>query len=522
MGLGYVVEDISHKYPNTQICIIEPNLMLAIELLSTIDYSSKKYIAESKIFISPSKDVIIQYLYKSQFKKITNVITQTAKQLFDDAKIKDFKQEIKTYAQRLQININSIKKYQYRWQANIIRNCLSSKDFFILDNLKNAFQNTPVLLCAGGPSLENCIPYLSQLKEKCLLICVDTALPVLHKNNIPPDFIVVADPQYINTKHLEFGLSWAMSQGACLIMDISTNTRVLHICPTGAPIFTVYSKMPLVEFLFRGMNMGYRPKSGGSIATLALEICNFFGAKNIYTTGLDLSYPNKQSHAKETYFEKHTINQSHRLSPIEDRIIKRFSNQAPHRKVEGFNKKNIYTDTRLLEYKKWLEQYIAHNQHIDFFCLVDYIGNIEGMKLSSIHHILDLPSCRNKIDIKKRKITQSNSLSNHKINKHLYKKNIAAIFQQIIYTHDNIDQLKCEIDKDRNYEKLGHQIEEINLILQSNVLTLIQFFYREEIPLSIKGDMLSQSQEEIHKYLITLLDIIADKLLILKSIIQRI
>ena len=44
---------------------------------------------------------------------------------------------------------------------------------------------------------------LAEIKKRCLLICVDTALRACLRVGVQPDFIVLVDPQYWNIRHLD-------------------------------------------------------------------------------------------------------------------------------------------------------------------------------------------------------------------------------------------------------------------------------------------------------------------------------
>ena len=67
--------------------------------------------------------------------------------------------------------------------------------------LKNSEKGRPGLLVSAGPSLDLILPYLHRMQKEFLIACVDTAFPILVKNNIQPDHVFSLDPQIDSAGH---------------------------------------------------------------------------------------------------------------------------------------------------------------------------------------------------------------------------------------------------------------------------------------------------------------------------------
>ena len=57
-----------------------------------------------------------------------------------------------------------------------------------------------------------------------MIVCVDTALHACLKQNVEPDFIILTDPQYYASLHLEF----LSSPSSILITEIAAYPSVLR------------------------------------------------------------------------------------------------------------------------------------------------------------------------------------------------------------------------------------------------------------------------------------------------------
>lgn len=63
----------------------------------------------------------------------------------------------------------------------------------------------PVLLAGAGPSLDETIPLIARLRDRFLLVSVDTALPCLAARGIHPDVVIALEAQAANLRGLRPG-----------------------------------------------------------------------------------------------------------------------------------------------------------------------------------------------------------------------------------------------------------------------------------------------------------------------------
>ena len=59
----------------------------------------------------------------------------------------------------------------------------------------------PAVLVSAGPSLDDLIPHLKRLSHHTLIACVDTALPILAREEILPHYVFTLDPQEESFHH---------------------------------------------------------------------------------------------------------------------------------------------------------------------------------------------------------------------------------------------------------------------------------------------------------------------------------
>ena len=198
------------------------------------------------------------------------------------------------------INAATYKKFEKLWIRNSMKNI---GQIGKRRTIRQLIQSIPqkaedFIVVAAGPSLETLLPVMKELKKKAVIVCVETALHALLKAGVEPDFIIITDPQYYAYKHIA-GLA---APDSILVCPLSVypatfrfKCREIVLCSEMFPVSSYFEK-ELGEFGDLG--------AGGSVASSAWNLCRMAGAQNIYFAGLDLSYPDSQTHIKGSSAEQ--------------------------------------------------------------------------------------------------------------------------------------------------------------------------------------------------------------------------
>ena len=303
-----------------------------------------------------------------------------------------------------QVNVNTLERFGRLWLKNGARNlpqmqklCGVKKFFGAADfskekiscNAKTAaasFSQEPIpaVLIAAGPSLESVLPHLKEIHQRAITIAVDTALRACLRAEVQPDFIVLTDPQYWAYSHIA-GLSAPQS---ILIAESAAYPSVFRFdCKE---IVLMSSLFPLGKFIEGRLGAKGQLASGGSVATSAWDFARAIGCKEIYAAGLDLGYPNRQTHIKGSAFEQAAHNASSRLNPAElakARIL--FS--AKNQEALDFEGNKIITDERMKLFAWWFEKHIADDRQTKTFTFSKKGLAIKGADFFSLQDFLKKP-----------------------------------------------------------------------------------------------------------------------------------
>ena len=313
-------------------------------------------------------------------------IYQTDKEAFDR-----LEKAVKEYITKREINTNTHNRFNRLWISNISRNVPMLGKAPGINHLKGRFSGYPGILLAAGPGLTRIIPYLEELRKRMLLVCVDTALKPCLEAGVEPDFTVLTDPQYWNTRHMDR----CTLEKSFLVSDVSSYPSVFR--KTRRKVFFCSTPFPLGQYLEERTEIKGKLKSGGSVATAAWDLIRQMGICDIFCGGLDLSFPEKQTHYKGSTFEERVHNFSHRFRSCELHGWQALHSGNPY-VTENYRNQPVYTDQRMKIYISWFEQQMADYPRIRTKNLSEKGVKLAGMPYSPLESLMDLPECRQDLD----------------------------------------------------------------------------------------------------------------------------
>ena len=392
LGLGYYCLEYAKRFPDALLAIAEPDVNIFLLCLKHVNLAPLLSSSKAIFFIGlmPSDCAAAIDDLQEKAGRAPNVFSPPALAKPNEAWFKAFHEELRKRKEKKEINKNTLRRFGRLWQRNVIRNKNEMKERQGIALFKGAFEGLPALLLAAGPSLDEALPRLKALRERCVVVCVDTALRACLRSDVQPDFVVLADPQYWNYRHIG-GLS---CPGAILITEAD-------VCPAAfrlncRDIFLCSSHFPLAKFIEERAEKKGELGAGGSVATTAWDFARYIGASRIYVAGLDLGYPQGKTHFRGALFEEQAHAASSRLMTAEGASAAAlFSAGAFY--AESMAGGEVLTDKRLSLYAWWFESAFA-SSGVETALLSAEGVKIKGALLASIEEIEALPRRREQID----------------------------------------------------------------------------------------------------------------------------
>jgi len=444
-GLGYSAQESAKL--GRSVIVVERHKSLLLKALELRDFS--EFLGKNRIIlvIGGSGEAITSALSlanelvsggDTSAKKIPPyIINNKALTSFDEQWYKQIEEKIRSWMARDSVNTATHRRFGQRWVRNFSRNISAICDYPGISRLSNlaaaqidsqsvsvsksanksppviitatetpnkslpitateaANQPLPVFLAAAGPSLDKIKPLLRDVYERCVIVAVDTNLRFFIKNGIQPDFVLVVDPQFWNSRHLDRCVREKDNLQTALIAESAVFPPVLKL-----PFkhkFLCGSMFPLGMFIEKRVDPKTRLGAGGSVASTAWDFARFLGAQEIWIAGLDLSFPNLKTHFRGARFEEISNSSSTRFNPAEKWVVRALRDGFPFKAPSACGGQ-VTTDKRLSLYATWFEAQFAQHKHIKNYSLFHEGLAIKGLQSADSQKLLALPNRREEIN----------------------------------------------------------------------------------------------------------------------------
>ncbi|KQS19882.1 hypothetical protein ASF99_08335 [Exiguobacterium sp. Leaf187] len=224
-------------------------------------------------------------LLQSKFQSFVGLKTEVIKHpLYKDTQVLlELLKLVRNYLGESLINLTTRKVYTESWYQESFRNAkyLSGKSDYILDVscLKHQYIGSNALMIAGGPSLEEAIPYLKQAQNAYYIIAIGQTVKVLYEHGIRPDFVVSIDAGEANAhffKDIELDVP--------LVYSLQVN----HQIPQRAKgLLIPYADSQISQELLAYSKTSFT--SYPTVALAAVAFANYLGFDSIGLIGQDLA-----------------------------------------------------------------------------------------------------------------------------------------------------------------------------------------------------------------------------------------
>jgi len=329
-------------------------------------------------------------------KNAVSVIRNRALIGLDEQWYRAIEDKIRTWTMRDDVNAATLKKFGRRWVRNLSRNMTAIRDYPGISRFEGLAAGgtgaaLPVFLAAAGPSLDKIKPLLRDIYNRCIVVAVDTSLRFFVKNGVEPDFVLVVDPQFWNSRHLDR----CICERTALIAESAVYPPVLNL--PFKNIFLCGSLFPLGTFIEKQVDPKGRLGAGGSVATTAWDFARMLNGNEIWIAGLDLAFPGLKTHFSGARFEERSNSESNRLSPAEKWVVRALRDGFPF-KARSANGEQVLTDRRLSLYAAWFENKFRQHPQVKNYSLSQNGLAITGLLPADTETFLALPERRAEID----------------------------------------------------------------------------------------------------------------------------
>ncbi|MDR2159449.1 MAG: DUF115 domain-containing protein [Treponema sp.] len=408
-GLGYGAEAAAVKVPERPLIVVERHIPVLRRALECRDLS--RLLAPGKVVFVPggSGEAVTAALelFKDRSQGEGPVFLKNrALTALNENWYAAVERRISVWTARDDINAATLRRFGKRWVRNLAKNMKAIRDIPGVSGLaglaaapagsgpaasaKPGESPVPVFLAAAGPGLDRSGPLLGKIAARCIVVAVDTSLRFVLRHGVSPDFVLVVDPQFWNSRHLDR----IAAAGTRLIAESAVYPPVLR--HPFRETFLCGSLFPLGRFIEDRVDPKGELGAGGSVATTAWDFARLLGTDTVWIAGLDLAFPGLKTHFKGAVFEERAHTESHRRHPAETFSVKALRDGQPFR-GRAADGGPVLTDRRLSLYAAWFENRFRQFPQVRSSRIFPGGLAIRGLESGTVEELLALPERREEI-----------------------------------------------------------------------------------------------------------------------------
>ncbi len=345
LGCGYQLPSILKRVsPKVKVYAVEPDISLFKAVLTAINWKDILSYPNLTLIVGLKPSNAVEAIMKT-----LNPVELKALEIFRHpvyyrllpAYFSELEKELNEAIRISLVNLITALQTSFRDQKNTLLNLKYIAASPPVRNIFRAFTGKPAVIVCAGPSLDKNVHYLAEVRNRALIIAVDTALRPLIVRRIYPHIVVAGDPQDANFDHFR-ALNLSETEDIYLVAE-----------PRVSPLIFDHwrGKIFICDFGSRIMKWikGFYGEFGkltvwGSVSTVAVSLAVELGCKPIILIGQDLAYTGLRRYASYTWVDETSPNS---VDPVKVNLIR-------EKDIWG---RETYTAKNMLTYRDWLKQF---------------------------------------------------------------------------------------------------------------------------------------------------------------------
>lgn len=215
-------------------------------------------------------------------------------------------------------NRMTLTKFGRKYSLNLFRNLKILSKTVPIQNYFNSVSK-PIVVFGAGESTNEGIEKLKKAKEHFYIICADTALQPLLKNNITPDAVFIEEAQsvikkaFIGTRKADYHIFAGLSA--------VTNLNLIQDFSQISFFTTLYAQTNFLDNLLQQHIIPPSNPPFGSVGLTAVYYALQFRSTEsipVYVYGLDFSYSVGVTHAKGTLAHTNQLIKSTKIMSVDN------------------------------------------------------------------------------------------------------------------------------------------------------------------------------------------------------------
>ena len=352
LGLGYHIDALLNLDDGIEIEIIEPDM----EIIKTALASRRMNWLMG--------NMRVRLVYDPDFTKLARSLEEDSRLIIHYPSLLHIQDErMRLALEKYFIRDSGKRNMAIAFENNFRENVINCSNY--VDELEPMFKEKNAVIVAAGPSLDKNVRLLQGKPDNTIIVAVGTVFHKLMGLGITPDCVVFLDAQCNMTQQIK-GLENELVPIVCAstaYKGIAMNYKGSKylICQKGYDRAEQYA----MEHQVRSY------ETGGSVSTIALDMCLQLGCREIAYIGLDLAFTGNRTHANDTACVKD--------APDEDVLS-----------VESTDGKMVSSSRLFMIYREWIERRVQQEDAEGrVYDATEGGAKKKGLITKSLHELFD-------------------------------------------------------------------------------------------------------------------------------------
>lgn len=318
LGLGYHVDAFLNLDDGIEIEIIEPDMEIIKAALAS---RRMNWLMEN---------MRVRLVYDPDFTKLARSLDEDSRLIIHYPSLLHIQDErMRLALEKYFIRDSGKRNMAIAFENNFRENVINCSNY--VDELQSMFKDKNVVIVAAGPSLDKNVQLLKGKPDNTIIVAVGTVFHKLMGLGITPDYVVFLDAQSNMTQQIK-----GLENESVPIICASTAYKGIAMNYKG-PKYLICQKGYDRAEQYAMENQVRSYETGGSVSTIALDMCLQLGCREIAYIGLDLAFTGQRTHANDTACVKD--------APEEDVLL-----------VESTDGEMVSSSRLFMIYREWIER----------------------------------------------------------------------------------------------------------------------------------------------------------------------
>ena len=358
-GLGYHVKELFDRlHGEAFIVVSEQNVSLLRTAMETADFSEMLSSDRLVVMTLANREEIFKKLQPHSNAMMLGVVFTRSLHRRD----REFHEQIHTlvaeYASYLRSHLVSLLANGVATCENVLQNLPTYVGTSSIGVLQGRFRGCPAVVVSAGPSLRRNIETLKKIRDRVVVIAVQTTLKPLLGYGIVPDFVTSLDYHEVSTRFFE-GLEAEELRDVHMVAEPKANWNVIDYYRGRGPISLLGNDF--AQGVLRGGKDNHAElPAGATVAHLAFYLAEYIGADPIVFVGQDLGFTDNVYYSPGTALHavwRPELNRFYTMEMKEWERIVRHRNVL--RRIPDIHGQEIYTDEQMFTYLQQFEKDFA-------------------------------------------------------------------------------------------------------------------------------------------------------------------